>query len=200
MSKVKRPADIVGGGARKILYTLKTVRKIGMLNSAKALTSKNACKACGLGMGGQQGGMTNESGEFPSVCNKSVQAQSTDIQPPIPDAIFKHSLFDFRQLSAMQLEKLGRLNTPLFKARDSEHFAPVDWQWALDKAAQRFAATTPDNSFFYTSGRSSNEAGFVLHLLARVYGTNNVNNCSFYCHQATNVGLHNTIGTGTAND
>ncbi len=198
MSKVKRPADIVGGGARKILYTLKTVRKIGMLNSAKALTSKNACKACGLGMGGQQGGMTNESGEFPSVCNKSVQAQSTDIQPPIPDAIFKHSLFDFRQLSAMQLEKLGRLNTPLFKARDSEHFAPVDWQWALDKAAQRFAATTPDNSFFYTSGRSSNEAGFVLHLLARVYGTNNVNNCSFYCHQATNVGLHNTIGTGTA--
>lgn len=198
MSKRSRPKAIVGGGAKKILYTLNTVRRIGLLSSAKALTSNNACKACGLGMGGQRGGMTNESGEFPSVCNKSVQAQSTDIQPPIPDAIFKHTLAEFRQLSAMELEKLGRLNAPLFKARDGETFAPVDWPWALDHAAQRFSAARPDNSFFYTSGRSSNEAGFVLHLLARLYGTNNVNNCSFYCHQATNIGLHNTIGTGTA--
>ncbi|MET0357375.1 MAG: molybdopterin-dependent oxidoreductase, partial [Cellvibrio sp.] len=38
----------------------------------------------------------------------------------------------------------------------------------------------------------------VLQLLARLYGTNNVNNCSYYCHQATGVGLHNAIGTGTA--
>jgi molybdopterin-dependent oxidoreductase alpha subunit len=198
MFERKRPNEIVGGGAKKILYTLNTVRRMGVLSSAKALTSHNACKACGLGMGGQRGGMTNESGEFPSVCNKSVQAQSTDIQPPIPEAVFEHSLAEFRQLSALELEKLGRLNTPLFKAKDSQHFTPVEWQWALDCAAQRFSSTTADNSFFYTSGRSSNEAGFVLHLLARLYGTNNVNNCSFYCHQATNVGLHNSIGTGTA--
>jgi molybdopterin-dependent oxidoreductase alpha subunit len=31
-----------------------------------------------------------------------------------------------------------------------------------------------------------------------LYGTNNVNNCSYYCHQATGVGLDNVIGTGTA--
>jgi molybdopterin-dependent oxidoreductase alpha subunit len=198
MSHSKQPKDIVGGGAKKILYTLNTVRRIGLLNSAKALSSNNTCKACGLGMGGQRGGMTNEAGEFPSVCNKSVQAQSTDIQPPIPDAIFRHSLAEFRQLSGKEIEQLGRLNTPLFKARDAERFSPVDWHWALDHVAQRFAATDPQRSFFYSSGRASNEAGFVLHLLARLYGTNNVNNCSFYCHQATNVALQNTIGTGTA--
>ena len=73
MSQGKRPEKIVGGGAGKILYTLNTLRQIGVLSSAKALTSNNTCKACGLGMGGQRGGMTNESGEFPSVCNKSVQ-------------------------------------------------------------------------------------------------------------------------------
>src|SRR5690606_38919310 len=28
--------------------------------------------------------------------------------------------------------------------------------------------------------------------------TNNVNNCSYYCHQASGVGLTSTIGTGTA--
>ena len=198
MSHDKKPKEIIGGGAKKVLYTLNTVRRIGLLSSAKALTSNNACKACGLGMGGQLGGMTNESGEFPSVCNKSVQAQSTDIQPAIPEEVFKHSIAEFKQLSGREMETLGRLNTPLFKAQDSQHFRPVPWQWALEHAAKRFSTTEPERSFFYTSGRSSNEAGFVLHLLARVYGTNNVNNCSYYCHQATNVGLHNTIGTGTA--
>ena len=94
MSKPKRP---VGGGTKKILYTLKTAQRIGWVKSAKALSAKNACKACGLGMGGQRGGMTNELGEFPSVCNKSVQAQSTDIQPPIPKEIFDHDLEDFQQ-------------------------------------------------------------------------------------------------------
>jgi molybdopterin-dependent oxidoreductase alpha subunit len=198
MPKGKNPKEIIGGGTKKVLYTLNTVRRIGWLSSAKALASNNACKACGLGMGGQAGGMTNESGEFPAVCNKSVQAQSTDIQPPIPDEVFQHSLEDFRQLSAREMQNLGRLNTPLFKAKDSQHFKPVDWQWALEQAAERFSSTEAARSFFYMSGRSSNEAGFILHLLARVYGTNNVNNCSFYCHQATSVGLRNTIGTGTA--
>ncbi|MCA9161307.1 MAG: molybdopterin-dependent oxidoreductase, partial [Planctomycetales bacterium] len=34
--------------------------------------------------------------------------------------------------------------------------------------------------------------------LARLYGTNNVNNCSYYCHQASGVGLGKALGTGTA--
>lgn len=194
--KSVKPA--VGGGAKKILYTLKTVNRIGLNHSAKALTAKNACKACGLGMGGQQGGMTNEQGDFPSVCNKSVQAQSTDIQPPIPSEIFTHSLAELRELSAHQLEHLGRLDKPLYKAKNATHFETVEWDWAIEQAAEHFSHTPAERSFFYSSGRSSNEAGFVLQLLARVYGTNNVNNCSYYCHQATGVGLSETIGVGTS--
>ena len=59
----------IGGGPKKILYTLQTAARMGVGNAAKALTSKNACKACAYGMGGQKGGMTNEAGEFPSICN-----------------------------------------------------------------------------------------------------------------------------------
>lgn len=189
---------IVGGGGKKILYALQTLQKIGFRQSAKALSSNNTCKACGLGMGGQAGGMTNELGEFPAVCNKSVQAQSTDIQPPIPEGIFDFSLDDFAALSAREIEQLGRLGHPVYKAKGANKFSIVGWDWAMDYAAKKFSASDPSNSFFYSSGRSSNEAGFVLQLLARVYGTNNVNNCSYYCHQATGVGLSNTIGTGTA--
>ena len=189
---------VVGGGAKKVLYTLNTVRRIGLTKAAKALNARNACKACGLGMGGQMGGMTNELGEFPSVCNKSVQAQSTDIQPAIPDEIFAHPVAELDELTAKEMEHLGRLASPVFKAADSETFQPVDWDFALDHMAARLRETEPDRSFFYSSGRSSNEAGFLFQLLARAYGTNNVTNCSYYCHQATSVAMKETIGTGTA--
>lgn len=191
-------ADAVGGGAKKVLYTLNTVRKIGLQKASKALRANNTCKACGLGMGGQHGGMTNELGEFPSVCNKSIQAQSTDIQAAIPEQIFDHSLAELRELNGREIEHLGRLNTPLYKGKDDDRYHPISWESALKLAIDRFKNTPPERSFFYSSGRSSNEAGFVLQLMARVYGTNNVNNCSYYCHQATGVGLQNTVGTGTA--
>ena len=189
---------IVGGGPKKVLYTLATIGQMGVGKAAKALSAKNTCKACAYGMGGQRGGMTNELGEFPSVCNKSVQAQSTDIQPPIPHPIFEHSIDDLAELSGREMERLGRLGKPLFRRAGGRRFEPIDWQTALEHAAHRLAETAPQRSFFYSSGRSSNEAGFLFQLLARAYGTNNVNNCSYYCHQATSEGLKTTIGTGTA--
>ncbi|MEO5805181.1 FdhF/YdeP family oxidoreductase [Devosia sp.] len=190
--------QIVGGGPKKVLYTLQTVTRMGLGKAAKALTSKNACKACAYGMGGQRGGMTNELNEFPSVCNKSVQAQSTDVQAAIPHEVFEHELADLRELTGKEMEHLGRLGTPIFKAAGSQRYRVVDWEWAIAHAAEKLKATDPARSFFYSSGRSSNEAGFIFQLLARAYGTNNVNNCSYYCHQATSEGLATTIGKGTA--
>lgn len=192
----KRPT--VGGGPKKLLYAADTIFRMGVGKSAKALTARNTCKACAYGMGGQKGGMTNELGEFPSVCNKSVQAQSTDIQPGIPEAQFLRPISDLAQLSGREMEKLGRLNTPLFKAAGSDRYEPVNWDFAIAHAAAQLKVTSPSRAFFYSSGRSSNEAGFVFQLLARAWGTNNVNNCSYYCHQATSEGLATTIGKGTA--
>lgn len=188
----------IGGGPKKILYTLNTVRRIGLRRSAKALATKNTCKACALGMGGQSGGMTNELGEFPSVCNKSVQAQSTDIQPAIPTEVFNHSIADFGDLSPREMETLGRLANPIYKAKGADKFETIEWEDALSLAASKLKQTDPNRSFFYASGRSSNEAGFLFQLVARLYGTNNVTNCSYYCHQATGIALAETIGSGTS--
>lgn len=183
---------------KKVLYTLSTANRIGLLDTAKALGAKNACKACGLGMGGQRGGMTDELGAFPSVCNKSVQAQSTDIQPPIPDEVFGHSLAELRELSGRELETLGRLGRPIFKAAGSASYRPIAWEAALDLAAARLRDVNPARAFFYSSGRSSNEAGFLFQLFARAHGANNVSNCSYYCHQASSVALAEAIGGGTS--
>ena len=188
----------MGGGMKKVMYTLEKVRKMGVSRATRALVSKNTCKACGLGMGGQLGGMTNEAGEFPAVCNKSVQAQTTDTQPGIPAGVFQHTLDELKELSEREMASLGRLNTPLYKSKDSDRYQPLSWDQTLNKVIECFKATDPERTFFYSSGRSSNEAGFLLQLFARLYGTNNVNNCSYYCHQATSVALAGTIGTGTA--
>ncbi len=190
--------ELYGGGLKKVLYTLDKVRSIGFRKAGKALSANNTCKACGLGMGGQLGGMVNEMGEFPAVCNKSVQAQSTDIQPEIPEEIFAHDLESLKELSEKELASLGRLNAPLVKERGQNCFRPVSWDLALERIAGHFEGTDASRSFFYSSGRSSNEAGFLLQLFARLYGTNNISNCSFYCHQATGVALEATVGTGTS--
>src|SRR5438874_1961931 len=69
---------------------------------------------------------------------------------------------------------------------------------ALDRAAAGLRATPPAESFFYSSGRSSNEAAFLMQVVARAWGTPNVHNCSFYCHNASSVALGQVYGSGTA--
>ena len=173
--------------------------KIGPLALWRTLSSKNACKACAFGTGGQQGGFFNEARSSIEVCNKNIQAHLSDVRPGISNSVFlQKSIDELAALSGKQLEDLGRLTLPLYKKRGDSHYQVVDYDSALQLTADKLKHCAPDHSFFYASGRSSNEAAFSLQLLARLYGTNNVNNCSYYCHQASGVALTSTIGTGTA--
>ncbi len=189
-----------GGGWFAIRYAVRKAREAGgFWKFYKALRSKNACKTCALGMGGQRGGMVNERGHFPSVCKKAMQAMAADMQNAIPDAFFRNNtIAQLRELSPRELENSGRLNQPLLLRRGEDHYRPISWDEALRTVSRRLKAITPEETFWYFSGRSSNEAGFLLQLFARLYGTNNINNCSYYCHQASGVGLTSVIGTGTA--
>ncbi len=161
------------------------------------MRSKNTCKTCAVGMGGQLGGMVNEGGYFPEVCKKSFQAMASDLQGAIPTDFWKqYSVNQLKAMTSRQLEHCGRIKEPLFLERGATHFRPINWDEALQRMASGMKAAGPDRSFFYASGRSSNEAGFLLQLMSRIFGTNYVNNCSYYCHQASGVGLGSSIGTG----
>lgn len=188
-----------GGGFHAIGYTIRKARESGgILRMYRSLKSKNACKTCALGMGGQLGGMVNEVGHFPEFCKKSVQAMASDQQPAIPAHLIEAASFDYLEgLTPRQLETMGRLTTPLVAEPGATHYRAVGWDEAFTRLAGKLHATPPAESFFYFSGRSSNEAGFLLQVFARLYGTNNVNNCSFYCHQASAVGLAGILGAGT---
>lgn len=189
----------IGGGWKAIGSVLRYSARIGPFKLWRTLRSRNACKACAFGTGGQNGGFWNESRHGIEICNKNIQAHLSDIRPAIPIPLFlQKSIAELSQLTGKQLEDLGRLTTPLYKAAGELHYRPMPYDEALQICADRLRATTPERSFFYASGRSSNEAAFLLQLLARLYGTNNVNNCSYYCHQASGVALADAIGTGTA--
>jgi molybdopterin-dependent oxidoreductase alpha subunit len=188
-----------GGGWAAIQYALRMANRVGWWQLWKALRSKNACKTCALGMGGQAGGMRNELGHWPEVCKKSLQAIVADMQEGLrPEFFARYSLAHLQALSSRELEWCGRITQPYYSGPGDTHFRPIAWDHALHRVASQLQSLQPDQCFFYASGRSSNEAGFLLQLFARLYGTNFVNNCSYYCHQASGVGLNASIGTGTA--
>lgn len=189
-----------GGGLAAVRYTLRKARAAGgVVRLTRRLQSHNACKTCAVGMGGQSGGMHNERGSFPEVCKKSVQAQAADMQPPISESFFaEHPVTSLERWSARELEAAGRLGFPVIWRTGDTHFRRLPWTEALAIAAVALRSAKPERTFFYSSGRSSNEAAFLLQCFARVFGTNNVNNCSYYCHQASGVALQRAIGSRTA--
>jgi molybdopterin-dependent oxidoreductase alpha subunit len=195
MKKVNR-----GGGWPAVWFTMCKAREVGgIFKLWKAMRSKNACKTCALGMGGQAGGMVNEAGHFPEVCKKSLQAMASDMQGAVRNDFFAtYSLPQMQAFSPRELEYCGRLTVPVLLEKGSQYYRPIGLEDALQRIAGKLKELDPQETFWYASGRSSNEAGFLLQLLVRMYGTNNVNNCSYYCHQASGVGLSTAVGVGTA--
>src|SRR5262245_34959083 len=195
-----KPRVSAGGGLSAIRYALRKGRQAGGLGRLyRSLRSRNACKTCALGMGGQQGGMVNEQRRFPEVCKKSIQAQAGDLQAPIPEAFFReHSLQELERFTSMRLEYAGRLAFPIAWKEGETHFRRIGWEEALAETASSLQAALPSETFFYSSGRSSNEAAFLLQVLARAYGTPNVHSCSSYCHIASGVALSRMLGSSTS--
>lgn len=195
MRKVK-----TGGGWPAVAYTWTKAREAGGLWKLwKAMRTRNACKTCALGMGGQRGGMVNEQGHFPEVCKKSLQAMVADMQGAIqPEFWNRFTPREMRAMTPRELENSGRIVSPMLYTSETGKYVPISWDDAMGRIVSKLADCTPEETFWYFSGRSSNEAGFLLQVFARLYGTNNVNNCSFYCHQASGVGLTSSTGSGTA--
>ena len=104
-----------GGGFRAIRYTWKKGREAGGIwKLYKAMRSRNACKTCALGMGGQKGGMVNEIGIVPRSlqekfagdgCRHAARHRSELLASRTRSTTSK-------QLSPRELEHLGRLIHP----------------------------------------------------------------------------------------
>ncbi|MGA6153909.1 FdhF/YdeP family oxidoreductase [Stenotrophomonas sp. NPDC087984] len=108
-----------------------------------------------------------------------------------------HPVSELGRRSDLWLNQQGRLTQPMVKRPDTDHYEPISWHEALKLiSAELTSLDSPDEAVFYTSGRASNEAAFVLQLFARAFGTNNLPDCSNMCHESSGFALYETLGTG----
>ena len=102
-------------------------------------------------------------------------------------------LSELRNLSAKELFELGKIQCPFYKSSNDETYSAITYSDALEIITKKINSIDPVKSFFYASGRSSNEASFLLDLFARTMGCNHVNTCSNYCHEASGIALNASL-------
>ena len=164
----------------------------------KTLLHKSACLSCAWGTGGQNGGFSDELGEPLQRCLKSVEAISAELQAAVPKRLFgQRSLAQLQQLSSLEADRLGRLSQPLILRQGRSHYEPIGWDDVFELTEAAFAVP-PERLASYSSGRSSNEAAYLLQLLLRALGSNNLADCSDLCHAPSTVGLNEVFGSGTS--
>ncbi|ASW09567.1 FdhF/YdeP family oxidoreductase [Rhizobium sp. 11515TR] len=114
-----------------------------------------------------------------------------------PEFFAEHTVSELLTWSDYELENAGRLTHPMVYDRASDTYRPIAWEDAFARIGEVMRSQPdPDMVEFYTSGRASNEAAFLFQIFAREYGTNNFPDCSNMCHEATSVGLPQSIGIG----
>ncbi len=134
--------------------------------------------------------------EFCENGAKAVSWEAT-AKRTTPEFFAAHTVSELWNRSDFDLENEGRLTHPMVYDRATDRYLPISWNEALAKIGAALRALPhPDMAEFYTSGRASNEAAFLYQLFAREYGTNNFPDCSNMCHEATSVGLPESIGVG----
>lgn len=164
----------------------------------KILNHRSACLSCSWGTGGQKGGFTNEVGEVLQRCMKSVESISAELQPAIePDFFERFTIQGLQQLTSMEADRLGRLSYPVLLREGSYYYERISWVEALEIAVEAFKKT-PERVASYSSGRSSNEAAYLLQLMIRALGSNNLADCSDMCHAPSTAALKNILGTQTS--
>lgn len=188
----------IGGGLPVIEYWAEHTLSPEGLKLWKTLFHKSACLSCSWGTGGQKGGFTNEAGEKLQRCMKSVEAISAEIQPPVPIHFFEqHSIDELQQLTSLEADRLGRLSFPVILRQGKSHYDRISWEEIYELAEAAFR-NPPERVASYSSGRSSNEAAFLLQLMMRTLGSNNLADCSDLCHAPSTTGLNQMFGTRTS--
>ncbi|WP_395698589.1 FdhF/YdeP family oxidoreductase [Methylocella sp.] len=134
--------------------------------------------------------------EFCENGAKAVAWEATARRAP-PEFFAAHSVSELWGWSDFELEAQGRLTHPMAYDAASDRYLSISWDEAFARIGVALRALPdPNMAEFYTSGRASNEAAFLYQLFVREFGTNNFPDCSNMCHEATSVGLPESIGVG----
>lgn len=184
-------------GLPAVGYTLKIAQQqMGLRRTAQTLLKVNQkdgfdCPGCAWPEGDHR-----HTAEFCENGAKAVAEEAT-LRRVTPDFFAAHPLADLASRSGYWLGQQGRITQPMYLPEGADRYEAVAWERAFEIIAEELTAlSSPDEALFYTSGRTSNEAAFLLQLFAREFGTNNLPDCSNMCHESSGSALTETIGIG----
>lgn len=165
---------------------LKNLRNLLRVNKARGFD----CPGCAWG---------DDNHSTFSFCENGAKAVSWEAtRNAVEPAFFAaHSVSKLLQQSDYFLEYQGRLTHPMRYDAVSDRYHPISWPAAFALIAQHIRQMdNPSQIELYTSGRTSNEASYVYQLFGRMLGTSNFPDCSNMCHEASGIGLKQSIGVG----
>ncbi|MBT2504514.1 FdhF/YdeP family oxidoreductase [Streptomyces sp. ISL-98] len=191
------PPQHAAAGLPAIGHTLKIAQQqMGVRRTAQTLLKVNQkdgfdCPGCAWPEEDKR-----HTAEFCENGAKAVAEEAT-LRRVTPDFFAAHPVADLATRSGYWLGQQGRITQPMYLAEGAERYDAVTWEHAFEIIAEELKALdSPDEALFYTSGRTSNEAAFLLQLFAREFGTNNLPDCSNMCHESSGSALTQTIGIG----
>ncbi|MFE5847716.1 FdhF/YdeP family oxidoreductase [Streptomyces niveus] len=201
--RVAAPRDSAAG-LPAVAHSLRVAQQqMGVTRAARTLLKVNQkdgfdCPGCAWPEGDHR-----HTAEFCENGAKAVAEEAT-LRRVTPDFFAAHPVADLATRSGYWLGQQGRITQPMLLERGAadgatggDRYEPVSWERAFAIIAEELTALdSPDEALFYTSGRTSNEAAFLLQLFAREFGTNNLPDCSNMCHESSGSALAETLGVG----
>ena len=195
--KVKTPKSYAGGTPAVTSAMKHVMRAAGPIRGTKALLDLNQldgfdCPSCAWPDPDDHRAVT----EF---CENGAKAVASEATTRSIDRSFfaKYSVSELLEKSDYWHDQQGRLTEPMVLREGEQHYQAISWDEAFQLIAHELKALDhPDQAAFYTSGRTSNEAAFLYQLFARVYGTNNLPDCSNMCHESSGTAMKQSVGVG----
>ncbi|MFD7531060.1 FdhF/YdeP family oxidoreductase [Streptomyces sp. NPDC059849] len=191
------PARHSAAGLPAVAHSLLMAQQqMGVRRTAQTLLKVNQkngfdCPGCAWPEGDKR-----HTAEFCENGAKAVAEEAT-LRRVTPEFFAAHPVADLATRSGYWLGQQGRITQPMYLPEGADRYEAVTWERAFGIIAEELRALgSPDEALFYTSGRTSNEAAFLLQLFAREFGTNNLPDCSNMCHESSGSALTETIGIG----
>ena len=194
---VKSPKDSAGGLDAVIHSARHVFNEVGVTEGVPLLSKLNQfdgydCPGCAWPDPDDKRSVV----EFCENGAKAVAEEATTAKCD-PDFFARHSVSEMLGWTDYEIGKSGRITHPMILSEGKDHYEPIDWSDAFRLVSEKLKSlASPHEAIFYTSGRTSNEAAFLYQLFVRMFGTNNLPDCSNMCHESSGVALIETLGIG----
>lgn len=162
---------------------------------AYRILTQGVCDGCALGVSG----LYDRTLEGPHLCTTRLNVLRLNTMPAIAPDHLHQEIGELRKLDSTALRKLGRIPYPLIRRKGETRFSRLSWDDALGMIADKIRSIDPKQLAFYLTARGiTNESYYAAAKIARLLGTNNIDNASRICHSPSKTALKRSVGIGAS--